>query len=233
MIWCDDMSEDRKNIIEKIKKCLELAKSANEHEAATALRQAQKLMQAHGVTDLDIEHADIQEEGARAGASQKPAKWECGLADRVANAFGCSMYLSISYPVGRWVFVGVSPSGEIARYAFTVLFRQVKRARAEYIRTALKRCTTTRTRRADLFCEGWVMTATQLVERLAGNEATQARITAYLERKRNLSSFQGRDRNAGRNLSERDCGDLVAGKRAGRNAELNRGVGGAEALALE
>lgn len=222
------MSEERNTIIEKIKKCLELAKSSNEHEAATALRQAQKLMQAHGITDLDIEHADIQEEGARAGAAQKPARWECGLSGRVADAFGCRVYLSIDYPVGRWVFVGAAPSGEVARYAFEVLFRQVKRTRAEYIKTTLKRCTTTRTRRADLFCEGWVMTATQLVERFAGNEATQARITAYLEHKRNLTSFQGRDRNAGRKLTERDCGDLVAGRRAGRNAELNRGVGGSD-----
>lgn len=222
------MNDERKNIIEKIKKCLELAKSGNEHEAATALRQAQKLMQAHGISDLDIEHADFQEEGARAGASQKPARWECGLAGRVAKAFGCSVYLSVDYPVGRWMFVGAAPSGEIARYAFEVLFRQVKRARAEYIKTALKRCTTTRTRRADLFCEGWVMTATQLVERFSGNEATQARITTYLEHKRNLTSFQGRDRNAGRKLTEHTYGDVVAGRRAGRNAELNRGVDGAE-----
>lgn len=228
------MSEKRKNIIEKIKKCLELAKSGNEHEAATALRQAQKLMQAHDITDLDIEHADIQEEGSRAGASQKPARWECGLADRVAKAFGCTVYLSVNYPVGRWVFVGAAPSGEIARYSFEVLFRQVKLARAEYIKTSLKRCTTNKTRRADLFCEGWVMTATQLVERFSGNEATESRIAAYLEHKRNLTSFQGRDRNAGRKLTEHTYGDVVAGRRAGCNAELNRGVNGAAApLALE
>lgn len=226
------MSPSRKGIIEKILKCLALSKSGNEHEAAAALRHAQKLMQAHGITDLDIEHADIQEEGTRAGAAQKPARWECGLSRRVADAFGCSVYLSVNYPVGSWVFVGVSPSGEIARYAFEVLFRQVKRARAQYIKTALKRCTTTRTRRADLFCEGWVMTATQLAERLAGNEATEARIAAYLENKHSLTSFKGRDRNAGRNLTEHDCGDLVAGRRAGRDAELNRGVDSATPLAL-
>ena len=41
-------------ILDKIKKCLALASSANEHEAAAALRQAQKLMQAHGLTDQDV-----------------------------------------------------------------------------------------------------------------------------------------------------------------------------------
>lgn len=225
---------DRDKIIDKIKKCLALAKSSNEHEAAAALRQAQKLMQAHGITDLDVEHADIQEEGTRAGAALKPSRWECGLATRVASAFDCAVFLACSHPVGRWVFVGAAPFGEIARYAFEVLFRQVKRARASYIKTALKRCTTTRTRRADLFCEGWVMTATELVERFAGSEAAQARITAYLEHKHKLASFQGRNRNAGKKLTERDYGDMQAGHRAGRVAQLNRGVGGVgEQLSLE
>jgi hypothetical protein len=226
--------EARKIIIEKIKKCLALAKSSNEHEAAAGLRQAQKLMQAHGITDLDIEHADIQEEGATAGAARKPASWECGLADRVAKAFGCDVYLSVGMLATRWMFVGAAPSAEIARYAFEVLFRQVKRARANHIKTALKRCTTTRTRRADLFCEGWVITATALIERFSGNEEMQARIAGYLENKHNLKSFHGTNRNAGRNLSERDYGDLDAGCRAGKAAQLNRGVAGAASpLALE
>lgn len=224
---------DRDKIIAKIKKCLALAQSSNEHEAAAALRHAQKLMQAHGISDLDVEHAEIQEESTRAGAAQKPARWECGLATRVAAAFDCSVFLACRHPVGHWVFVGASPSGEIARYAFEVLFRQAKRARANYIKTALKRCTSTRTRRADLFCEGWVMTATELVEKFSGSEAAQARVAAYLEHKYQLTSFQGKNRNAGRNLSERDYGDMQAGHRAGRDAQLNRGLGGAdERLAL-
>ena len=35
------MHTERDKIIAKVKKCLALAKSSNEHEAATALRQAQ------------------------------------------------------------------------------------------------------------------------------------------------------------------------------------------------
>lgn len=40
--------------LEKIRKCLALSKSANEHEAAAALRQAQKMMSMHGFTDDDV-----------------------------------------------------------------------------------------------------------------------------------------------------------------------------------
>jgi len=216
---------DRAALIDKIKKCLALATSSNEHEAAIALRQARKLMQAHGISDLDIAHADIQEQRTKAGAAQKPARWECGLASRIARAFDCQVIFEGAFvKTGQWNFIGATPSGEITRYAFEVLFRQIKRARAHYIKTTLKRCTTTRTRRADLFCEGWVMTATELVENMTGNAATQARIAAYLEHNKTLETFQGRNRNQGRHLTERDHHDLLAGREAGQHAQLHHAV---------
>ena len=42
---------DKNKAIEKIKKCLALGKSANEHEAAQALKQAQALMREYGISD--------------------------------------------------------------------------------------------------------------------------------------------------------------------------------------
>jgi len=203
-----------------------LAKSSNEHEAATALRQAQKLMQVHGLHDLDIEHADIQEERTRAGATKTPVIWECALARSVARAFDCVVFLHYLGPAAHWVFVGATPSGEIARYAFEVLFRQIKQARAHYIKTALKRCTKTRTRRADLFCKGWVMAVIALVRELVGNEAARERAIAYLNHKHTLVPGSMRDRNEGRRLSEREYDDMDAGRRAGRDARLNRGLNG-------
>jgi len=223
------MNENRDRIIDKVKKCLALSKSGNEHEAAAALRQAQKLMQTHGISDLDVEHANVQEEPTRAGAFLKPAQWQCALAGRVARAFDCQAIFrsNARRKIGLWVFVGVTPAGEVACYAFEVLLRQARRARAHYIKTALRRCTTTRTRRADLFCEGWVATATQSVENFAANETTQARIAAYLDHKHGARrTLEGRDRSAGRNLSEREYGDLEAGHRAGRDVQINRGLGG-------
>lgn len=46
---------DRNKALDKIQKCLALGKSANEHEAAAALRQAQKLMERHGVTQQELD----------------------------------------------------------------------------------------------------------------------------------------------------------------------------------
>ena len=53
---------NREKIIEKIRKCLALGRSPNEHEAAAALRQAQKLMRLHGIDELEVgEEAYTQE----------------------------------------------------------------------------------------------------------------------------------------------------------------------------
>lgn len=227
---------NKEDIIAKIKKCLALGKSANEHEAATALRQAQKLMELHGITNLDIETADISEAKTRAGAATKPTNWEVRLVHEVCEAFGCQCIFQTAWRSdASWLIVGIDPAPEISRYAFEVLFRQIKRARARHIKTKLKRCgPTSRTRRADLFCLGWVMTATELLAAFVNPEAQQVAIDGYIEHKYECEMFTPTNRSAGRSLSERDMGDWAAGRHAGRGAQLNRGVGTAAVpLALE
>lgn len=46
-------------VLEKIKKCLRLATSDNPAEAAAGLRQAQKLMAMHGLTQSDLELSEV------------------------------------------------------------------------------------------------------------------------------------------------------------------------------
>lgn len=222
---------DRKTILDKIRKCMALAASSNEHEAAAALRQAQKLMEQYGVSDDEMLAAEAGEQAARAGAMRSPAAWESMLAGTVADAFGCNVFFNEHLRHGEWVFVGTGAAFEVAKYCFEVLFRQVKRARAEHIKTALKRCkTATKTRRADLFCEGWVRSALGKIEAMTIGEREQAACSAYLTKHYPaLAKFTTRDRNAGKkSLSDRDMGDYLAGHRSGKEVELNRGVGGAE-----
>jgi hypothetical protein len=45
---------EKSKVLDKIQKCLRLSKSPNANEAAAALRQAQKLMAAHGISEEDI-----------------------------------------------------------------------------------------------------------------------------------------------------------------------------------
>lgn len=61
---------DRNKALDKIKKCLRLATSANPNEAAAAMRQAQALMRKHGIGQDDVSMADVMECTAVAGSKR-------------------------------------------------------------------------------------------------------------------------------------------------------------------
>lgn len=63
-----------KQLLLKIRKCLSLAKSANEHEAAAALAKARELMEMHGISDDDLAMAEIEEATARSTRNVRPTK---------------------------------------------------------------------------------------------------------------------------------------------------------------
>ena len=226
----------KSEIIAKIKKCLALSKSSNEHEAAAAMRQAMALMAKHNIEDAEILAADAGECGAKSGAKKSPSNWETRLANMVGNAFGCDVILFSTYFLasGEWRFIGVGASPEIAVYAFQVLHRQAKSARAEYIKTKLKRCkTSTKTARSDIFCEAWVSGIQRLLQTFSRTEQQSAAIAAYMSNKYpDLRNITPRDRNEGKNSAALDAA-YWAGRNAAKNANLNHGVSGTDSpLAL-
>lgn len=226
-------------IVDKIRKCMALSASSNEAEAAAALRQARALMDKYGINADDVLASEAGLAQARAGAASRPANWEAALAGQVGLVFGCKVLFSRPAwgRLSSWSFIGTGANHDVATYCFDVLFRQVKKARAEHIKTALRRCkATTKTRRADLFCEGWVQTAIGKLDAMALSEHDQQAIDVFIaQRFPTLSDLQATNRNAGKKtLSDRDYNDYAAGRVSGRSAELNRGVGAAGApLALE
>ncbi len=218
---------DQDKILDKIKKCMALSSSSNEHEAAIALRQAQKLMELHGISDIHVKAAQAEEKLAKAGARHRPAGWENTLAQNIATAFGCQLLFHRNWDAGHWSYIGCGPAPEIAQYAFTVLLRQIKRARAEHIQTALKRCKSiTKTRRADLFCDVWVRAVGGAISALAENALHTAAINAYMAvRYPNLEVLKTQNRNEGKKLSDRDWSDYLAGTEQGRAVHLNHAMG--------
>lgn len=173
---------DRKTAISKIRKCLRLSKSTEPHEAAAALRQAQALMHEYGVDEHELDGESVGESWVKSSASARPARFEVRLASVIAGAFGCEIVFTrrqnrtCTQIIGGYAFIGVASAEQIASYAFTVLARQLRAARAGYIAGALRRCNTrNRTARADHFCEGWVSAACQLVTPadVAGENARQ------------------------------------------------------------
>ena len=222
---------DKETAIDKIKKCLALAKSDNPHEAAAALRQAQKLMALYKVDALDISLADVSEEMVKA-QNIAMIDWETALANLIAGAFGCKNYsrrgrkVNGNMRVVRYhniVFVGVGSAPLVAQYAFDVLSRQCGKARRAHIAAQPKRClSSTKTARGDEFAYGWVHGVEKLVERFAGNTSNDELIGQYLAKMHpEMQQVTSKDRSTGRNTK----GDYAAGKIAAGNAKLDRGVG--------
>jgi hypothetical protein len=178
---------DRKTAVAKIRKCLNLAGSAEPHEAAAALRQAQKLVAEFGVGDFELAGVGVDEAWVKSSASARPPRFEVQLASVVAGAFGCEIVFTRRLNatrtgiVGGYAFIGVAPAEQIASYAFTVLARQLRAARARYVAETLRRCQPrNRTARADQFCEGWVTAARRLVQASNVSEPDALRLEGYL-----------------------------------------------------
>lgn len=227
---------NKKTVIEKIQKCLALSKSANQHEAAAALRQAMAFMEKYNIDADDPDLLGITEVNILGSGSLKPTVFEAVLANSIAKLMGCKAILRSEMKVnidmrwkrqGTWVFIGFDPAPEIASYAFDVLFRQLKKARTMFISQALKRVQikANKIKRADLFCEGWVIEATKQVSDLNPNKEKMEQIEAYINQKHQTTKGNVNDRNKKTNSNtERYQNDLHAGRQAGKNAKLNHAV---------
>ena len=225
---------NKKEIIEKIKKCLALSKSANQHEAATALRQAQALMEKYNIDADDAELLGIVNAEILGSGSQKPPVFESMLAQSIAKLMDCKVFLS--YQVHRttstakvvavWHFTGFDPAPEIASYAFDVLYRLLKKARTHFISTKLNRVQirANKVKRADMFCEGWVMEASEQARRIKPDTEKLKQIEAHINKTNELTTFKPKNRNEKTRDSSRSRNDYWSGRQAGKDAQINHGM---------
>ena len=75
--------------------------------------------------------------------SQKPTNHEWVLVSSIAKMMECEPIQTTTIQNMKfkrvWEFIGFDPAPEIASYSFEVLYRQLKKARNEYIKTNLNR----------------------------------------------------------------------------------------------
>ncbi|MCD2164685.1 DUF2786 domain-containing protein [Comamonas koreensis] len=229
----------RDEALQKIKKCLALASSPNAHEAAAALRQAQKMMQQFGLNEVDIGLADVAERDQEA-RNVPLVRWESLLANMVASAFGCTVITRIGTKylpglklrrIRKWVFIGVGAAPEIAGYAFDVLSRQCAKDRRAYIKQQSKNCKPkTKVARGDGYAEGWLDGVYAELESFAATPEQQAIVARYMEQKYpNLKELESKDRITGKNVTSNDW---YMGKKAGSAVRLKHGVGGQQQALL-
>lgn len=221
---------DKKTAIDKISKCLALAKSSEPHEAAAALRQAQKLMEKFGIEHPEILAAGVGEAFAKSSASKKPTRYEVHLASVICDVFACelmfSRQLSKSQLVieGGYVFIAAAPIPDIAAYTFSVLRRQLAKARTAYIATALKRYRKNKTAAADLFCVGWVRAVHSQISAMHQTREQTEAIAAY-KRVNYAESTKLKPRETQMTTSGDHRQHMVKGYIEGKDVSLNRGVG--------
>lgn len=176
---------DKQTAIKKIQKCLALSKSSEPNEAAAALRQAQKLMEQFDVEHPELLASSVSESWSKSSVIKTPPRYEVRLASMIARAFGCELMFSRQLSAsqlsidGGYSFIGVSAAPEVASYSYCVLRRQLKKARGNYIRTALNRHRKNKTAAADIYCEGWVSSVQDSVLKANVNKEHKESIDAY------------------------------------------------------
>lgn len=220
---------DKNKILDKIKKCLALSKSSNQHEAQAALRQAQKLMEAHNISESALLASTVGRTFTKAQAKARPNQWECNLAVVVARAFGCDSLYSATPYGGYWVFVGIDPAPEIAEYTMAVLLRQIIRDRKAFIATIHGNTKRARkTQMADLFCAGWVRAAGSSVHAMVRTKEQEDAIKAFYGDREETEPLEATDRLKDKKFSASDSKAYWSGKDVGANVQLHHGVDGKE-----
>ena len=215
------MKKKEEKAIDKIKKCLALAASSNANEAATAMRQAQALMAKHGLNADDVQLSDVKAETTKAGTAQTPVRYVGYLISVITKAFGVEVMLM---PHAKGVdveFIGIDTQAEIAAYAFSTLFRQLKADRSAYMKTLKRYKRANKTRKADVFAEGWTRAVYSKVIEFAQPESAQELIKRYQDKAH--PETEAVDARAPKSKRNDDI-DRFKGYVQGDKANLNHGV---------
>lgn len=216
---------DQERILDKIKKCLEMAKGkgSNPNEAEIALRHAHKLMEAYNLELGDVLASMAGEAKVPAGSEGDPPAWRVRLAGLCAESFGTHLIISTGWLEGAaFKFVGCAAAPELSGYAYQVLERQLQKARRDFLATQ-KRCKrSTKVARGDAFAHGWLDAVWAKVDTFAGvDDSIAEAIQAYMAKHYpNLGKAELKRRK----LKARDEGAVVAGYQAGKSAQLHQAI---------
>jgi len=115
------MAENKKEVIEKVKKILALAgNNPNQHEAIAAALKAQELMAKFNINESELGD-ELTEESINSMecvVSGKAQKWRLSLAVVIAKNFRCKVYLSN----GNVTFYGYDNDVAIAKEVFLSMY---------------------------------------------------------------------------------------------------------------
>ncbi len=174
---------DRQKVLDKISKCLRLSASCNPNEAASALRQAHRLMKKYHVSDDQIQARLVEEESAHYGHQFNPPFWALALSDIVSRAFDCRVLIARRFgQQPEYRFIGMDCSPSIATYTFTVLYRKLEQARTDFIQDhGDKNDEAESSRRGDVFAQAWLFRVAAKIAAFVVNPATRTLLNRYVK----------------------------------------------------
>lgn len=222
------MSEFKNSsVMEKIRKCLALSESSNEHEAAAAMRQARKLMEKHGLSADAMNLFKIKEETMSTKYSNPPL-WFLMLAQVIANAFQCSLYTTHK----KFIFVGKDACAEVARYSFDVLHRQLVNHKNEFLNSdrVIFAAASVKRKVGQAFCEGWISNVGTKVDEFA-SRLTDEESNEHTEYLKTVTQKEiGEKDSSNKRRKEDPVKNWAAahGWRSGENVNLHEGVAAGE-----
>lgn len=218
---------DKEKALDKIKKCLALSKSANEHEAAQALKHAQALMQKYELDERDVALAEIRITAAGKTVPERPQDWQWYLMNMVAGVFGCK--------AAAWgvevQFYGLGNRPDLAAYAFDVVYRQLAAARRLYLK---EKCTARRPSHrvylANQYCEGWIWGVKRNVADFAMNDQEITLLEDYRKNQLKVVEVGSREKHTPPALEAAGIMAAHHGLNDGKNVQLHNAMNGAEEL---
>lgn len=182
---------DKNKIIDKIKKCMALGNSSNANEAAAALRQAQKMMNMHGLTEDDIEGSNYKNDTVEVPiqVNKKTPVHLSKFVGIIMKAFQVKAVIESNVRISdvsyRIRYFGPNHRVTMAAYAHVVIFRAMEAAWREQLREE-PRWKGVRGARLS-FMVGWLDEISAKVEAIGWPEGEEERTTMMKE------EFYGKD----------------------------------------
>jgi hypothetical protein len=180
----DHTPEQRAKLLDKIKKCLALSGSPEPHEAAAAMRQAQKLMNSLGVTAEEVEAPTVFETEVKTREGYGNCRYMNHLSTLIEEAFGVEVVYSRNPGTANRLnvrYFGTGARVKLAEYTHRVLQRALEEAWATFLlcRPHLKSMGGKR----QAFYIGWLFAVKRQVSTVVPPEVEQRAVKVYLARK--------------------------------------------------
>ncbi|MFM2482331.1 DUF2786 domain-containing protein [Celerinatantimonas sp. YJH-8] len=218
------MSERRQKALQKIAKCLELGHSTNIHEAAQAIRMAERLMRKHGLEQSDIDFIRMGTTSAKQLLPSQPSQNILRIIRGINSRFGVEAVLLDHKGLKRLEFVGDAERAIFAGFAFDVLYRemhqQIGSFRNSFAGSGVSQHEVQR--RVASFTAGWIEGALEKLPNL--NPGHSDSLDDYLDQQfKNLDreTFKAQIKKAMTQLTP----DFESGMKKGKKVSVNRPVG--------